>query len=84
MVKRLRQLADKRNIKWQHEILPRGGTDSAAMQKSGAGVAVATISVPTRYIHTTIETVHKEDLQGAVNLLTAFLEEGHQVQINFE
>ena len=84
LVKRLRQLADKRNIKWQHEILPRGGTDSAAMQKSGSGVPVATISVPTRYIHTTIETVHKEDLQGAVNLLTAFLEEGHQVQINFE
>ena len=65
-------------------ILPRGGTDSGAMQKSGSGVPVATISVPTRYIHTTIETVHKEDLQGAVNLLTAFLEEGHQVQINFE
>ena len=84
LVKCLRQLADKRNIKWQHEILPRGGTDSAAMQKSGSGVPVATISVPTRYIHTTIETVHKEDLQGAVNLLTAFLEEGHQVQINFE
>ena len=84
LVKCLRQLADKRDIKWQHEILPRGGTDSAAMQKSGSGVPVATISVPTRYIHTTIETVHKEDLQGAVNLLTAFLEEGHQVQINFE
>ncbi len=27
---------------------------------------------------------NKEDLQGAVNLLTVFLEEGHQVQNNFE
>ena len=84
LVKYLRQLADKKDIKWQHEILPRGGTDSAAMQKSGSGVPVATISVPTRYIHTTIETVHKEDVQGAVDLLTAFLEEGNQVELSFD
>ena len=82
MVKFLQQLADQREIKWQPEILPRGGTDSAAIQKSGPGVPVATISVPTRYIHTTIETSHRQDLQGAVDLLAALLEEGDSANLN--
>ena len=82
LVKFLQQLADQHEIKWQPEILTRGGTDSAAIQKSGSGVPVATISVPTRYIHTTIETSHRQDLQGAVDLLAVFLEEGDSVNLN--
>ena len=81
LVKFLQDLADKREIPWQHEILPRGGTDSAAMQKSRAGVPVATISTPTRYIHSSVETINKSDLKGSVDLMTVFIEEGHQVNL---
>ena len=52
MVAHLKALAKKRKIKHQLEILPLGGTDAGAMQRVRAGVPVATISVPTRYIHT--------------------------------
>jgi len=56
------------------EILPRGGTDAGALQLAREGAAVATISVPTRYVHSVVETVHRDDVEAAIRLLVAFLE----------
>lgn len=66
-------LARKRKIPHQLEVLPRGATDAAAMQRSGQARRVFTLSVPMRYVHTTTETVHKKDLDAAVKLLSAWL-----------
>jgi endoglucanase len=81
LVAALRRLAEARGIAWQYEILPRGGTDAGAMQRVQAGVAVGTISIPTRYIHSPVESVHKDDVEAAVALLAAFLEEGHTADL---
>ena len=83
LVKHAKVLASRRKIKHQMEILPRGGTDAGAMQRIRAGVPVITISIPTRYIHTSVELVNKRDVQGAVRLMTAFLEDGHQADLSF-
>lgn len=80
----LRTLATSRSIPWQHEILPRGGTDAGAMQKVHAGVAVGTISIPTRYIHSSVEMVHKNDIEASIALLAAFVEEGHTANLALE
>jgi len=66
-------LAEKRKIKYQLELLPRGGTDAGSLQKARAGVKAGTLSVPTRYVHTVTEAVNKKDLAGAVDLLAAYL-----------
>ena len=84
LVAALRALADRHNIKWQNEILPRGGTDAGSMQRVHAGVAVATISTPTRYIHSSVEMVHKDDLEACIALLAAFITEGHQADLALE
>ena len=84
VVKCLQDLAAEREIKWQPEILPRGGTDSAALQRARSGIPVGTISIPTRYIHTSIETINKSDLKGAVDLLAAFIEAGDAADLNLE
>jgi endoglucanase len=76
LVTALRDLADGRGIKWQHEILPRGGTDAGAMQRVHAGTPVGTLSIPTRYIHSPVETAHTADIAACVDLLAAFIEEG--------
>lgn len=81
LVAQMKALAHKRKIKWQTEILPRGGTDAGAMQKAGAGVPVVTLSVPTRYLHSTVELVDRKDVRQAIKLLTAFLEEGHKADL---
>ncbi|MCS6861414.1 MAG: M20/M25/M40 family metallo-hydrolase, partial [Abditibacteriales bacterium] len=79
-----KHLAEQRGIKYQMEILPRGGTDAGAMQRIRAGVPVITLSTPTRYVHTSMEMVHKEDVQASVNLMTAFIEECDKVDLRLE
>src|SRR4051812_28322283 len=74
LVDELEALAKRREIPHQLSILPRGGTDAGAMQRQRGGVRVMTLSVPTRYIHTTTESVHTRDLQSAIDLLAAWLE----------
>ncbi len=65
--------ARKHRIPHQLEILPRGGTDASSMQRSGSARRVFTLSVPSRYVHTTTESVYKKDLKAAVDLLSKWL-----------
>lgn len=67
-------VAKRREIPCQLSILPRGGTDAGPMQRSRGGFRTMTFSVPTRYIHTTTECIHKRDLQSAIDLLAAWME----------
>ncbi|MCB0653127.1 MAG: M42 family metallopeptidase [Saprospiraceae bacterium] len=72
MVEYLKQTAAKHSIKWQPEILPAGGTDTAGVQRYGKKGAIAgAISIPLRNMHQTIEMVHKEDITNCVELLKA-------------
>ena len=57
----------------QSEVLTFGGTDAGAIHTSGTGVMTGAISIPTRYIHTPSECVSKKDLDGAVKVLTEFV-----------
>ncbi len=74
LVDELIALAKDRDIPYQLEILPRGGTDAGPIQRTRAGYRTGTLSVPCRYVHTITESVHQRDLQAAVDLLAAFLE----------
>lgn len=61
-----------RKKKIEHQLIgePRAtGTDANAMQISRAGVAAALVGIPTRYMHTQVETVNLNDLQAAAKLL---------------
>ena len=65
--------ARRENIPFQLELLPMGGTDAGAMQRSRAGYKTITLSIPTRYIHTVTEMVHRDDLRSTRDLLAAWL-----------
>lgn len=73
LVQHLKDIAARKKIKTQMEILPRGGTDAGAIQRSGKNVAVVTISIPTRYAHSTVEMCHKKDVQACIDLLSAYV-----------
>jgi putative aminopeptidase FrvX len=75
LVQEFKDLAEKNKIPYQMDILPRGGTDAGAMQKVKGGAAVITLSIPTRYVHSTVETCHKVDIQATIDLLAAYLEQ---------
>ncbi|MFC4452483.1 M42 family metallopeptidase [Deinococcus sonorensis] len=69
-------LAEQRGIRYQLEVLSQGGTDGAAIQRSREGVPTLTLSLPTRYIHSVVESVHVRDLDATLALLLAYLQPG--------
>lgn len=72
MIEFMKGTAGRHKIKWQPEILAAGGTDTASLQRMvGGGSITGAVSIPTRHIHQTIETCHKEDLAACIQLLTA-------------
>lgn len=72
--RRLKDLAEEHDIGHQLEILPSGGTDTAAFQIVAGATPVGAISVPTRYLHTPVEAAHEADVARTIELLLAFLE----------
>ncbi|MFO0872377.1 MAG: M20/M25/M40 family metallo-hydrolase [Phycisphaerales bacterium] len=73
LVAELCEVAQRQKIPFQRTILPKGGQDGAAIQKSGAGARCAAVVVGTRYIHTVTEQADKGDLQAAIDLLAAWI-----------
>ncbi|NOT38480.1 MAG: M42 family metallopeptidase [Saprospiraceae bacterium] len=68
MTQFLKQTADKSKIKWQAELLPAGGTDTAAIQTGGKGCISGALSIPTRHIHQVIEMVNEDDVEAGIQL----------------
>ncbi len=84
LVNAMRKIAQARNIPYQLEILPRGGTDAGAIQMAQGGAAAITLSLPSRYVHSVVETVHRDDIEAAIDLLAAFLEEAGSIDISLQ
>lgn len=64
------QTAEKQKISFQRLASSRStGTDTDAFAYSAEGVPSALISLPLRYMHTTNETVHKEDIENVIQLM---------------
>ncbi len=62
--------ADANKIPFQRNALSRAtGTDTDAFAYSNGGVASALISLPLRYMHTTVEMVHREDVENVIKLI---------------
>lgn len=76
LVDALVEVATRHDVAYQLEVLPLGGTDAAAMQRARAGTPSITISTPSRYVHTVTEMVSKADLEAAVALLSAVIQDG--------
>ncbi|MGH7179020.1 MAG: M42 family metallopeptidase [Tepidisphaeraceae bacterium] len=74
LIDEFESLAKKKDIPVQLSILPKGGTDAGPMQRSRGGFRAMTLSIPTRYIHTVTECIHKRDLQASIDLLAAWLD----------
>ena len=62
--------ADDNKIPFQRAALSRAtGTDTDAFAYSNGGVASALISLPLRYMHTTVEMVHQDDVENVIKLI---------------
>ncbi len=76
MVRFMKKVAEDHQITWQPEVLPKGGTDTAGIQRMSTRSAICgAVSIPTRHIHSVIEMCHKSDIRGAIDLLRYSVEE---------
>jgi Cellulase M and related proteins len=62
--------ANNKNIQFQRLVSSiYTGTDTDAFAYSNKGVLSALISIPLKYMHTTVEMVHKKDVEQTVSLI---------------
>lgn len=73
VVRRLLEVAAREEIPIQHEASSRHtGTDADDIYSSRSGIPCALISLPMRYMHSTVEMVDLGDVDRIVRLLAAF------------
>ncbi len=69
-LKQIISAAQKNKIPFQRAAVSRStGTDTDAFAYSNEGVTSALISLPLRYMHTTVEMVQKEDVENCIRLI---------------
>jgi tetrahedral aminopeptidase len=77
VVDHLVQVATKRKIPHQLEVMTGGGTDTRELQLGGDGAIAGCVSIPMRYAHQVVECCHPDDVDAAVKLVAAFAETAH-------
>ena len=77
LVRFLFDLCERFEIPFQKNI--GGGTDASAIQQSRAGALSTTVGAPVRYMHSTVQLCHADDIEATVALLAAFLEHAHEL-----
>lgn len=74
LLKMIIETATKNEIPFQRASASRAtGTDTDAFAYSNAGVASALISLPLKYMHTTVEMVSKQDVEHVIQMMYQFL-----------
>ena len=76
LVRHLFNLCEKHKIPYQRNI--GGGTDAAAIQQSRAGVISTTVGAPVRYMHSTVQLCHADDIDATVKMLKVFCQNAHE------
>ena len=70
LLKLIIDTVNQNKIPFQRAAASRAtGTDTDAFAYSTGGVASALISLPLRYMHTTVESVHKDDVENVIKLI---------------
>ena len=70
LLKLIEQTAEAKKIPFQREASSRStGTDTDAFAYSNGGVPSALISLPLRYMHTTVEMADKSDVENVIKLI---------------
>jgi putative aminopeptidase FrvX len=70
LLKLIKDVAEKNKIPFQRLAASRAtGTDTDAFAYSIGGVPSALISIPLRYMHTTVEASHRDDVENVIKLI---------------
>jgi tetrahedral aminopeptidase len=74
MAEELVESAKRKKIPYQIDVdYGHTWTDADPISQSRGGVAIGVVSVPTRYLHTSVETLCLKDIELTVDLLTEYI-----------
>jgi endoglucanase len=79
LVDLLVRIAELRDIPYQFHVANRGGTDTQSLQLAGEGALAGCVSIPTRYVHSSVEACHPADIQASIDLVAALIEHAHEL-----
>lgn len=65
--------AEKAGVAYQEHVNLCGGTDAAELSLSNGGLLTGSISLPEKYMHTTVGTMDLRDVAGAAELLAQYV-----------
>ncbi len=75
LLQKVISVAKKHEISFQRNAVSRStGTDTDSFAYSSTGVASCLISLPLKYMHTTVEMAHKNDIEGCIQLISNTLQ----------
>ena len=74
LVDLLTTIAEDRDIPHQFHVANRGGTDTGSLQLSGEGAIAGCVSIPTRYVHSSVEACHPGDIEASIRLVAGLIE----------
>jgi endoglucanase len=77
LIRFLIDLCEQHGIAYQRNI--GGGTDASAIQRTKSGALSTTIGAPVRYMHSTVQLCHEDDIEATVALLKVFLAHAHEM-----
>lgn len=69
-------IANKHKIEWQTKSMIAGGNDSGVIHRTRDGVKTVSISLPTRYLHSSASVCNINDMKNVKKLVELFIKEG--------
>lgn len=71
----MKKLVEAMHLDVRFDFMTVGGTDACNIHKAMDGVITMTVSIPTRYMHSSRLIIHKKDYEQTIQLLTAFCQQ---------
>ncbi len=72
--------AEKAEMPYQKDADVRGGTDAGRIFLTKEGIPCGGISVPSRYIHTSVEVVNLDDIENSAKLVVEFIKKSKKLK----
>lgn len=73
LIKDMVETCEKYEIKYQYDVIYRGGTEASSINMAHHGIRAGAISVATRFPHSPNGIVQKEDIEAAISLISVLL-----------
>ncbi len=67
VIEKMMALAKNKGVKYQIKTLVSGGNDAGHIHKTAGGVRCATLSTPSRYIHSACSVIHEDDYNSMLD-----------------